>query len=363
LQVWRDQLADKQDEVVEDRDTYRIRTRSGSGELTAATLTIRRQDLRPLEERLEFSNREWVEITELAGQPAPEPNAIAAAEVHSTGAGATTPGLLANRVSPPASSTLATIGDELRVLTALNRVGADLGDPIDVSRSGREILVTGVGIAPQRQQEIQNALSSQARVVVRFSESTPDKVQPEKEAPTESAARPDMQPLQARLAEQIGGRVYFAQLAAQVLDMSEPMMSRAYALRRLAERFPVEIESELSAQDWQLLRSLQHEHAEALKRQTAEIERLLRPALGPVSGLSRIEPVDATLSSAWQPATEELFQSARGIEKMLAVLFGAAAGEAPDERLPSQLLSNLAQLRARAEAYDRPPGPAPARGK
>ena len=43
---------------------------------------------------------------------------------------------------------------------------------------------------------------------------------------------------------------------------------------------------------------------------------------------------------------------------MLAVLFGAAAGEAPDERLPSQLLSNLAQLRARAEAYDRMPGTA-----
>ena len=44
-----------------------------------------------------------------------------------------------------------------------------------------------------------------------------------------------MPQLQSRVAEQIGGRVYFAQLAAQVLDLSEPMMSRAYALKRLAE--------------------------------------------------------------------------------------------------------------------------------
>jgi len=31
FQAWRDQLADKRDEVVEERDTYRIRTYAGSG--------------------------------------------------------------------------------------------------------------------------------------------------------------------------------------------------------------------------------------------------------------------------------------------------------------------------------------------
>ena len=48
----------------------------------------------------------------------------------------------------------------MRVLAALNRVGADLGDPIEVSRAGGEILVSGVGIEPQRQQEIKDALRS-----------------------------------------------------------------------------------------------------------------------------------------------------------------------------------------------------------
>jgi hypothetical protein len=146
-----------------------------------------------------------------------------------------------------------------------------------------------------------------------------------------------------------------------VLDLSEPMMSRAYALKRLAERFPAESESGLDAEDRQLLRNLRHEHTDGLRRQAAEIDRVLRPALAAVSGPARPEPAGIPFTGAWQQATEELFQSARRVEKMLAVLFGAAAGEATDGALPSQLLSNLAQLGARLEAYDQIPTQPPER--
>jgi hypothetical protein len=296
-----------------------------------ATLKIRIQDLRPVEERFEFRNREWVEITELAGEVEP-PVLIAEgnrADHHI-------------KVTPTAPAADATIGDELHVLASLHRVGADLGDPIEVSRSGRDVLVAGVGIAPQRQQEINEALATQKHVVVRFSEPAPARVEPEREA------HPDIQQLQAQMAEQIGGRADFSQLAAQVLDMSEPMMARAYALRRLAERIPIEAQGELSAQDRQLLKTLQQEHIEALRRETIEIEELLRPALESVSGTPRGAPDSIAYSSA-----EELFQSARRVEKLLAVMFGAAPPESPTDQVPSQLLSSLAQLRARVDAYDR----------
>jgi hypothetical protein len=150
------------------------------------------------------------------------------------------------------------------------------------------------------------------------------------------------------MAEQIGGRADFSQLAAQVLDMSEPMMARAYALRRLAERIPVEAQGELSIRDRQLLKTLQQEHIEALRRETIEIEELLKPALESVSGTARGAPDSIAYSSA-----EELFQSARRVEKLLAVMFGAAPPESPTDQVPSQLLSSLAQLRARVDAYDR----------
>jgi hypothetical protein len=330
-QAWRDALADKRDEVTEERDAYRIRTDTGSGELMTATLKIRTQDLQPVEERFEFRNREWVEITELAAEAEP-PVLIAEgnrANNHTKIAAS----------APPAS---ATIGDELHVLASLHRVGADLGDPIEVSRAGGDILVAGVGIAPQRQREIHDALGAQKHVVVRFSEPVPARIEPEREAP------PDIQQFQAQMAEQIGGRADFLQLAAQVLDLSEPMMARAYALRRLAERIPTEVEAELSAQDRQILKSLQQEHIDALRRQTADIDRLLRPTLESVTGVAGASPNSITSSNA-----EELFQSARCVEKLLAVMFGAAPPESPGDQVPSQLLASLAQLRARVDAYDR----------
>jgi hypothetical protein len=345
-QSWRDRLADKRDEVARETDSYRIRT-MGSGELAAATLKIRMQDFRPVEERFEFRNREWVEITELDEETATE--SIAAAGERTDGAKPRRVFPLNAERLPGTPSHAATIGDELRVLAALNQVGADLGDPIEVSRAKGDILVSGVGIAPQRQEEIQGALRSQKHVVVRFSESAPVSVPQEREAPMDSTASTDVRSqLQGQMAEQMGGRVYFVQLGAQVLDLSESMMSRAYALRRLAEQIPIGIEPELSPQDWQILKSLRREHSEALRRQAAEIDRLLRPALASVS-----RPRSAGVASpeAWQPATEELFQSARRVDKLLAAVFGASAGEPSSGQLPSQLQAGLAELNARLDAY------------
>ncbi|HTM50559.1 MAG TPA: hypothetical protein VL285_17820 [Bryobacteraceae bacterium] len=346
-QAWRDRLPHKSDEVAEDSQNYRIRTRPASGELTSATLTLRRQDLRPVEERFEFAAGDWVEIAEL---PDASPAAPSLAEARSPEIAQRSAFRLPEKApaSPPAP---ATVGDELRVLAALNRVGADLGDPVEVSRSGSEILITGVGIPPQRQQEINDAVTSQPHVVVRFSDSSPAGILPGTGAPVSTPPPGAIPPSQARLAQRLGGPAYFAQLAAQVLDLTEPMMSRAYALRRLAERFPARINAELTPADWRNLVRLQQEHAGGLRRQAQEIDRLLKPALAPVSG-PVAEPSPVNYSGPWQPAAEDLFESARQVERTAAVLFGAA-DEAFDDRLPARLLQNLAQLRARLDAYDR----------
>jgi hypothetical protein len=158
----------------------------------------------------------------------------------------------------------------------------------------------------------------------------------------------------------MGGRTNFDQLAAQVLDMSEPFMSRAYALRRLMDRFPIQVEAQLSSQELETLRRLQREHTAALRQHVGELDQVLKPALQSVSG--SVRATSGSISyDVWQPATEELFQSARRVEKLLAVMFGAAtADSAPSdsanagvEQVPAQLLSAVAQLRAKVEAYDR----------
>ncbi len=348
-EAWRGQLRDKQDEVIEDSGSYRVRTDSGSGELAEATLKIRTRDLRPVEGRFEFRDKEWVEITELADDGVP-PTEIAASQSRSTTAQAhTAPDVTPDSAAPSSSSAFATAGDELRAVAALHQVGADLGDPVEVSRNGADVVVSGVGIDAARQREIQNALNAQPHVVVRFSESAPSNVRPTRSS-AETPLSADVQQLQSRIAAQVGGRSNFEQLASQVLDLSEPMMSRAYALRHLAELFPPEVESQLSVQDRQLLRRLQQEHAAALRQQSADLNRMLKPVLPSVSVGS---PGRIISAGPWQPVTEDLFQTARRVEKLLAVMFAAAPGESADDLVPAQLQSNLTQLRAKLEGYER----------
>jgi len=355
FQAWRNQLASRRDEVIEEPGDYRIQTSTDSGDLSMATLELGTRDLQPVEARFEFRNREWVEITEV---PDAAPAAIAEAPVerHSGDAGAETHAGGSRGASPSIPAPAATVGDALQTLVALHRIGADLGDPVTVSLAGGQVVVTGEGVAPRREQEIREALASSPRVVVHFSEAPPDRSPQGRATPSDVAIAPGVKQLQDRIANQLGGRAYFEQLSSQVLDISEPIMSRAYALRRLAEQFPPGMESDLTPEGRQLLKGLLRDHTATLRRQTLEIDRLLRPVLTKAGGVA--DP-DASQPESWQPATEQLFQSARRLDKLLAVVFGASPSEAAGTQLSSELLSNLANFRSRLEAYGRlaPPDP------
>jgi len=130
-------------------------------------------------------------------------------------------------------------------------------------------------------------------------------------------------------------------------------MARAYALRRLAEQFPLAADQELNATDRQLLTRLRAEHSTALRRQVTEIDRELQPILATVPGDAGSAPNSGNPTEPWQAATEDLFQSARKLDKLVGVMFGAAPSETSVGQLPVQLKTGLAQLRARLDIYER----------
>lgn len=348
-QDWRDGLADKRDDVTTvtdqtpDQSVYRIHTAAATGEIAQATLTLRVLDLQPVHERFEFRDREWMEISELPDEATPA-FALAPALAALAGNPHTAPG--------PARSTEATVGEELQVFAALHRIGADLGDPIEVTRERSQIVVAGVGIAPERQEQIHKVLDAVPNVVVRFSEpgaaASHQYAQP---APPAAPAKSISQQFQARIEQQIGGRQNFEQFSSQLLDLTDAMMSRAYALRRLADRFSKDLEVSLSPADRQVLQNLNREHATAIKQQAAQMERLLKPVLVPLGGSPAGGTGSGILSVSWQPATEELFQNARSVETLLAVMLGVTPGNS-NAQLPSEVLVSVAQLRASSDAYE-----------
>ena len=233
------------------------------------------------------------------------------------------------------------------VLVALHNVGADLG--IGRSQtSERQILVAGVGVDPRRRQEIEQALGARPNVVVRFSNPDATGSQPEKPVRGDGPQSADVMALQGRIEKQAGGRANYERLATDALDASESMMSRAYALRRIAERLPRAVDTEMTATDRQVLRDL-YEHATALARQAGRDRAPPQTRAGAAGGKATVAPLSA--AESWQAGTEHLFTIARRVETLLAVMLGVAPGETTGRDIPSQVLSSLAQLRVSAETY------------
>jgi len=345
---WRDQLTDKRDEVTSEGDRYRLRTTTSSGELVEATLELSSQDLRAVEETLQFRNRERVEISELPDAPAPNPEAPKeAAEA--------VPALLPSpsKTDQPAGLPrwTATPGEELQVMAALHRLGADLGDPIEVTGSGDHILVTGMGIAPERQQEIRDELKAMPRVTLLFPSPSAEAFGRDGPGASSISVRPGGGPWQAELERQLGGRAAFEQFSDQVLQLTDAFMSRAYALRRLAERFPPDREGQMTPQERQLLASLCREHAQALLQDVIDVQGRLRPVL--TMGEPASATQEAAASGTWQDRAEQLAGAARHFETSLVSILGGAAGDNRSPELTAELAESLAHLRSQAENYER----------
>ena len=359
FETWRDQLPAKRDEVAAmkdpqspDRNSYRIQTTTDASELVSATLKLRMTDLEPLEGRFEFRNREWVEMTELTDQPTLPASTVAGA----TGGMPRQPGMPPDRVEPLAEAmNPAGVAEELQVVAALHQVGADLGDPVEIARESGQILVSGTGIPPQHQKQIHEALDSMPGVVVRFTE--PGGVPSGPGAPPVEPAVRDSAgsappAFQARLEERLGGRPQYERFSSQLLDQSDAAMARAYALRRLAQQFPPDVERQLSMEDRHTLGNLWRDHLAAFAQESGQMEAALTPLLRSLGGtVARLDV--RSEPAAWQPATEELVGAARRVETLLAVLLGMAPPDNPADDTPSQLLAALAQLRASQEHCQR----------
>lgn len=351
---WRDGLAEKRDEVTEVRDAaipsnnwFRIRTTTASSDLVEASLKLRGEDLHAIESEFRFRDREWVKIAELE-ETDPTPPVATAVE---TAAKEPAPSL------PPAAPP-ATIGterpaspaDELRVLAALRKLDADLGEPVEVRRRGPDVLVTGVGVSPQLRDRIEMEMRQLPRVAVRFTDPAVEPILPAEPAAPPPQPRNDALVWQTEMERRLGGRAAYDDLANQVLETSDSLMSRAHALRRLAERFPPEAEASLSSGERSVLRRLRAEHAQALAKLAIRLERQSRPGLIALGApATRVEvPAGA---ARWQQATDDLFQEARHTELLLAVMLGGAAADTLPDQTPGPLLISVEKLKIRAERY------------
>jgi anti-sigma factor RsiW len=244
----------------------------------------------------------------------------------------------------------ASISDELKVLKALHGIGADLGDPLHVSLSQGRVLVAGVGVAPERQRQIQTALGPLPRVAVEFSDPMAATLPADGAAVAPSSVSSDSQsPFEARLEAELGGRAGVDQFAGQVLGWNEKLMAHAYALRALAQQLPSD--ASLNETDRATLRSLAEDHQAAMEVPLGNFERAMNPVLNALGAAAH--PHNTPLETTWQASAEQVFEAARNVEMLSSKLLGVARGEKANADSPSELLGAVSDLRAHLEQNHR----------
>ncbi|MGE5571142.1 MAG: zf-HC2 domain-containing protein [Rhodospirillales bacterium] len=340
---WREQLSEKRDEVENVRDggasLYRIRTTTPAGSLAEATITLRARDLTPVKGTFQFRGSDYVEITE-AAEPDPEPPAPAYEIARAT------PPAAPEHV-PSASPAAPGPSEELQALAALHRIGADLGEPIELTRRPDGLFVTGTGIDPARQEQLRASLAQVPQVRLRFQEPRPMSAEESGTALSVAVSPPAHS---AEIENAVGGRVAFEKFSSRALDLSEAAITRAHALENLARRFPASEEARLSQNDLDQLAALRSGHARALAASASELAGMMGPALEAL-GAAAAPAQRETLAGSWQEATGQVFAAAQQADHLISVLLAGANTNLPPAQVPQHLAAALSRLQTLSAAY------------
>jgi hypothetical protein len=348
FEQWREQQVHTTDEVSTVAAGYRVRTVTREGEIAEASITFEASDLMPVDERIEFRDNEWVELTEIAESTTESGGITVAPRVEVPVRAAEPPSRPAAFAPGPSAS----ISDELQVLSALHEVEADLGDPIEVSLSGGKVLVTGrAGLLPDRQQKIQAALANMPLVEMQFDSLQPAAIPPQAALSSAGGSANPRPVIQSRVEKQLGGRAAFDRFSAQILESDEDAMKRVYALRALAQKFPPDTESQLTAGERELLMTLSREHTAVLSQKVSTLASLLLPTLSSLGGTAAL--VHAAPHAAWQPAVEDLFRSSAHVDKLVSIMLGMTPSDGSTASLPTDLLSSLKDLQSNLDDCQR----------
>ena len=331
FQEWRSTLSDKRDSVsvihAGNNQEYRVTTETKTGVLKSASLFLRQPDLHPTKGDFQFSGEDLLEMDDVA----PTPSIVTPPQLRST--------------EKPLIEAPASPAETLHVLAALNEIGADVGEPIEVGEdSQHSVIVRASGLTPDRQRQVAEVLRSMPRVKLdlntasaRASQPIPQPATPQKSVVNIPRA------LQQRFETALGGPSGFQEITDRVLDMSGSVVARAHSIEILATTFPPSVESGLSPADHELLQKLRTTHLSEMARLTRQIRSDLDPVL----------PATNTVSSSphapWQVQTSVLVRSAQALDNSVNNLLAGSYSQASGEAMLTDIADEIRRLEQEIE--------------
>ena len=298
--------------------------------VSAAALTLRADTYRATRADFDFQGEDPIALSEQAESPRNTPQEVQ------------TPAPLPKPVETPA-----TPEDELRVFAALNAIGADAEEPVDVALDSdhRHIVVTGMGLSPVRRKQLEAALAPLPKTVLHFSSSQPL----ESRIPAGTGNGAAVQQSNAtvkKLQDRAGGVRQLQTITDNAIDTSNALFAHAHALRVLAHEFPPKVESALPAADAATLLTLRQRQVGAMTYALRQLKEQLKLLLAEDANAG----VDNGSVANWQSGAESLYEATRNLDqevsRLLSGSYSEQAGEQMLQQLPVELSRTEALLRS-----------------
>jgi len=305
---------------------YRVRTDVPSGVLRGASLILRTEDLRPAGGDFEFEGEGPVSMEEVPAPVTPTPASPLPAPTE------------------PVVETPVGPAETLHVLAALDEIGADAGEPIDVTEDAahRHVVVRAGGLSAERRQAVLTALAAIPHVTVDFqSQARPVAPPPTIPPQTYSSSIPPQ--FRQRIEERLGGPVALQEITDRVLEASAQNLGRDHAIEVLARDFPPETEAGMNSHDRLLLRQLRLRHLTDLERLATQIRDALKPLLDtPDTAPRAVE--DNGRSQAWQSGVPHVVACAQETDQLLNHFLAGSYSQSSGEEMLRRLTAAIWRL-------------------
>ncbi len=245
---------------------------------------------------------------------------------------------------------------EVLALLALHQAGACLGEPIEVvTEAGGEVVVRGLAETDKRKQELLAALQLVPAVRIELQtvgEAMSSSAASEPHFGWESHEQPP-RVLRSKTMPLVGllpGRSETSEvnkLANMAVADVQQGVSHAWAIRRLAERFPGGRVSDMTPSSRRLLEGMYTDHARALRDAASRYRTMLEKIVSSRAAM----PVPPEL--AWREETEEMFTTAQAAERLtFALITGSSPLEVTAGIAAGQLVGVLSELEVRARRME-----------
>ncbi|MCX6603457.1 MAG: hypothetical protein NTV52_07675 [Acidobacteria bacterium] len=190
---------------------------------------------------------------------------------------------------------------EVQVLAGLHRVGADLGEAVEVIVEKDGVLVRGTALDPGRAAILREAIAG-----VRLELVEPKAIVADGGTATTVVPRPTV----------FGVR---DDAANAVIDESDAIVARAHALARLAARFQG---VSLSTEDVQTIREIENDHRTSLRQHAVQLRKRLAALRAPEAAGEDLRP---------------MAELARDLDELVSAGFAGAQSPLSDDEIVGRL--------------------------